>query len=116
LKSTDNAERWMELVREQYVIKACFNDEIVGFASLKQGNYVDFLYVHGNHQGKGIAQQLLNALLVKAKIGGAVQVTSDVSFTAKPFFKKNGFKSTHKNDNKRGSEVLVNFRMFKNLD
>ena len=37
--------RFKEAIKNQYFIVAEIDNEIVGFASLENGNYIDFLYV-----------------------------------------------------------------------
>ena len=111
LKSTKNYSRWESLISEQVVFMVVKENKTVGFGSLKNSDYIDFMYVHGQHQKQGIAQSILDALLQKAKDQGTRIITSDVSHTARPFFEKNGFSVVHQNENKRGTEVLVNFKM-----
>ncbi|MCO4819164.1 MAG: GNAT family N-acetyltransferase [Bacteroidetes bacterium] len=111
LRSAKNGKRWTELVEQQIVITLHRNNTIVGFISLKDKKYIDFVYVHGNHQKKGVAQILMDELIKTAKKQGQSTISSDVSYTARPFFEKNGFTVIRQNKNKRGDEVLVNFKM-----
>jgi len=111
LESANNKKRWSELVQQQTVIALYVSKVMAGFGSLKDKNYIDFLYVHGNHQKKGFAQKILDKLIQTAEKQGQTIVTSDVSYTARPLFEKNGFTVVQQNNNARGSEVLVNFKM-----
>ncbi|MFT5511667.1 MAG: putative acetyltransferase [Bacteroidia bacterium] len=115
LETAQIATRWSRLIEEQYVLIVLEGNKVVGFGSLKGEDYVDFIYVHGQHLRKGIAQRVLDALISKAVFQNVDFLCSDVSLTAKPFFEKNGFKVIHKNENQRGNEVLINFRMRKAL-
>lgn len=38
-----NKERWMKVMRDQYVLIALTENKIVGFCTLDQGNYIDLL-------------------------------------------------------------------------
>lgn len=111
LRTTENRNRWVKLIEEQHVLLAEIEHAVVGFASLKQPNYLDFLYVHGDFQRRGIAQQLLDEVIFIARSLNEHSITSDVSITTKPFFEKNGFKVIRKNRNERGTEVLINYHM-----
>ena len=44
-----NYQRWIGALLQQYII-VVIPDEIVGFAALANGNYIDFLYIHKDHQ------------------------------------------------------------------
>ncbi len=114
-KTSDNEERWLSLIENQRVLLALNNETIVGFISLKDHEYLDFLYVHYEFQRKGVAQFLYNRLEQLAIGLGAQELISDVSKTANPFFTKNGFNKIRENRNQRGSEVLINYRMRKKL-
>lgn len=116
LNSAENKERWSKAIDEQYFLLALVNDQIVGFGSLKNGDYLDFLYIHPDFQGQGIASALLNTLLDRASGLRKNRVSSHVSITAKPFFQTNGFVVMNKNQNIRGSEVLINYTMELNLE
>jgi len=111
LKTTQNKSRWRDLLKEQVVLVAEVRNQVVGFASLKEGNYLDFMYVHSDFMRQGIAQCLLNEVLDRVKSLKMESISSDVSITAKPFFEKNGFKVVRKNENHRGEEGLINYHM-----
>ena len=111
LKSATNSNRWEALLNEQYVLVVEQDQLIIGFVTLKAPDYLDFIYVHGDYLRQGIAQQLLNAVIDKVKVMKGASLISDVSITAKPFFEKNGFNVVYENQNQRGSEVLINYRM-----
>ncbi|MCB0482183.1 MAG: GNAT family N-acetyltransferase [Flavobacteriales bacterium] len=109
--SVEQTDRWEMLMAEQYVIKAVMEHKIVGFASLKEGFYIDFIYVSHLHQNKGVATALYQHLKKKSKANGHAQLTSDVSITACTFFEKKGFKKVKENINIRSGIELINFHM-----
>ena len=113
--SANKTERWSEMIKNQYVLIAETKSQIVGFATLKHQNYIDFFYIHKDFQRKGIAQKLLNKIESRALEYGTTILTSDISITAKPFFEKNGFIVEAKQENKRGNLVLINYKMKKIL-
>jgi putative acetyltransferase len=64
---------------------------LAGFVNLADGGYLDCLYVHADHQRRGVATALLTALETKARTQGLARIHSEVSITARPFFERIGF-------------------------
>lgn len=104
-------ERWQKAIKEQYFLVAEYDGKIIGFASLANNNYIDFMYVHCDFQGHGIASQLFEELLKEARKRGTKKLTSDVSITARPFFEKKGFKDIKTNSHNINGVTLHNFTM-----
>lgn len=113
--SAGKEERWLDMVVNQFVLLAVMDEVLVGFGTLKNHNYIDFFYVHKDFQGMGIARELLNRLLQEAGRHGEKLITSDISITAKPFFRKQGFRVVAEQKNIREDEVLINYKMMKYL-
>ncbi|MHA3788172.1 GNAT family N-acetyltransferase [Flavobacterium hauense] len=113
--SSENKERWNALVDDQYVLLAVKDNVIVGFGSLLNDNYLDFMYVHKDHQRQGIADMLLTAFETEAIRLKTTVITSDISKTARPFFEKKGCVVVREQQNERGNVVLVNYKMEKEL-
>jgi putative acetyltransferase len=78
-----NKERWDSIMTHQFVVVAQIADQIVGFASLDK-NSVDLMYVHKDHQRKGIAQELLAAIEYEARRTKQTLLVAEVSKS--PFF------------------------------
>ncbi len=113
--SSEKKDRWEKLIEEQIVIVAILESKLVGFGSIKDFNYIDFLYSSHMHQGMGIASKILNELEDFARTHNTLELSSDVSITAQDFFKAKGFKSIHKNLNHVKGQVLINYHMTKAL-
>jgi putative acetyltransferase len=113
--SVNKEERWLGVVVNQFVLLAEIDHELVGFGTLRDHNYIDFFYVHKDFQGMGIARELLNRLLDEAMSHGVKLVSSDISITAKPFFRKNGFKVVAEQKNVRQDVILINYKMIRYL-
>ena len=111
VSSVENKERWESLLKEQYFIIAQIEEEMVGFATLEDGCYLDFLYVHKDHLRKGIANLLYDNLKAEASRRGIQKLSSDVSITAQPFFESKGFKIIKENRNIRNGIELINYKM-----
>ncbi|MFD2942829.1 GNAT family N-acetyltransferase [Flavobacterium notoginsengisoli] len=108
-----NKERWIEVIEKQYVLLAIIENKIAGYGTLKDGNYIDFFYIHKDFQRQGIADKLLKALEVEAKNQHSKIITSDISITAKPFFEKKGFVVKVEQKNVRLGAELINYKMEK---
>lgn len=110
-----NQRRWQAAVRDQYFLLATSNNTIVGFGSLDQGCYLDFLYVHHDFQRQGIALALYRALEQEATQQGCSQLTTDASKTAQGFFVGQGFSVVKENHKRMEGVEIVNYRMSKVL-
>lgn len=113
LTAVQNKARWDAVLKDQLVVIAEKNNQMVGFGTLRDGDYVDFLYVHKDFQRQGIAARILSQLEIQAQKTGNKNLTSDVSITARPFFEKKGFIVLQKQENLRNGIVLVNYKMEK---
>lgn len=113
--SVHNTKRWTDLLRDQYVLLAIYNKTIVAFASLKNGTYLDFFYVHKDFQGMGVASKLYQKMEAAAKAHDTKTLSSDISITAKPFFESRGFVSLREQKNQVRGVELINYKMVKDL-
>jgi len=113
--SVENQSRWIEKLESQYFLIAETKGRIVGYASLENGNYLDFMYVHKDFMRQGIAINLYKALEKESKRKGVSTISSDVSITAKPFFEKIGFISVKENKNVMKGIEIINYQMRKDI-
>lgn len=111
----NNTERWLKVIHNQYVLLAIIQDKIVGYGTLKNGNYIDFFCVHKDFQRQGIADEVFTELELEAKKENSKTITADVSITAKPFFEKKGFVVKAMQKNIRLGVELMNYKMEKEL-
>ncbi|MEQ8523742.1 GNAT family N-acetyltransferase [Gracilimonas sp.] len=113
--SSKDTDRWLLKIREQYFLVTEEEDCITGFASITNEGYLDTMFVHKNHQRKGIAKTLITALIDYAKENQLKEIITDGSITARPFFEKHGFKVIKKQMvNRKGIEI-ANYKMKKLL-
>lgn len=114
-QAVDSTTKWERLLQEQYFLVAEKQEELVGFGSLKEGNYIDYLYVSHQHLRQGVAQTLLEELLVEAKKKGASSITTDASKTAWPFFEREGFQLLQVNHPVLDGIALEHYTVIKEL-
>lgn len=115
-KSNANRLRWIDTLTRQFVLVAQQHNNIIGFVTLDNGNYIDFLYIHKNHQRQGIADSLYKNIEIEAKREKQTVLTYDVSKTARPFFEKVGFEVIKKQTVVRQGVELTNFKMKKEIE
>lgn len=108
-----NIESWLKKINEQYFIVADLNNIIVGFSSITDKGYLDFMYVHADYQRQGIAQKLLTEIERRADQLFLKEIYSHVSTTAQGFFERNGYTITGTHINKVGEIKFVNAVMVK---
>ncbi len=87
----------------------------VGFASLKEREEIEMLYVHPRAVGRGVATLLLDAIEKLAGARGAQRLVADVSDTAEEFFRRRGFTGQRRNTRPLGDEWLATTTMEKRL-
>jgi len=114
--SVENKTRWQDILKNQFVLVAEKNNQIIGFATLKNGNYLDLIYIHKDFQRQGIASKLYEKIEKEAKQKFQNNLTSDVSKTAKLFFEKNGFKLIKEQNLKIKNVKLINYKMTKSIN
>ena len=100
----------MYVLEDNDVIIATDNDEIVGFGDIDSSGYLDRLFVHKNHQHKGIATAICDEL--ESSVTGKKIITHS-SITAKPFFEKRGYRVKKEQTIVRNGISLTNFIMEK---
>lgn len=73
------------------------------------------MFIHADFQGKGIATMLLEEIERYAITKGIIQITSEVSLTARPFFDKQKY-VVKKGQKRQANKLnLTNFWMAKTL-
>lgn len=80
---------------------------IIGFGDISKAGYLDRLYVHKDHQKKGVGAAICTRL--ENAIGG--KIVTHASITARPFFENRGYKVIREQQVKRQGVVLTNFVM-----
>jgi len=115
ISGLNDTERWLKVIHEQFVLLAFIENIIVGYGTLKNGNYIDFFCVHKDFQRQGIADKIFNQLELEAKKENSKNITANVSITAKPFFIKKGFIIKAEQKNIRLGVELINYKMEKEL-
>jgi putative acetyltransferase len=114
-EEANDLEAFAERLGGQLTLIASLGDSPVGFASLRDNEWIDMLYVHPAAARQGIASALVEALEKLAAARGAKRIAVDASDTAKPLFDKRGYVAQQRNSVPLGGEWLGNTTMQKTL-
>ncbi|MCP8690147.1 GNAT family N-acetyltransferase [Marinobacterium sedimentorum] len=106
-----NYAAWQLRLAQRQPFVAEQDDVILGFIELEPDGHIDCLYVHPEHQRRGIAGRLLRHLLQQARILGITQLHVEASRPARPFFAAHGFELQAQNSVVRRGQTLINYRM-----
>ena len=101
---------WDASLRAHHTLVAEEAGEILGFADMDSTGYLDRLYVHKDHQGRGVATALCDALEAACP---AETFTTHASLTARPFFEGRGYRVLRRQTVVRRGISLDNYVMEK---
>jgi putative acetyltransferase len=104
-------DHWKERLAVKKPFVAVKEKIIVGFIELESDGHIDCLYVHKDHQGKGIASNLLQHLRELAKNRGINKLHVEASKVAMPFFKKHSFELQSTNTVNLRGQSFTNYCM-----
>ncbi|WP_225034952.1 GNAT family N-acetyltransferase [Winogradskyella sp. SM1960] len=113
--SADDLEEWKKRIDKYYFIIAEIESNMVGFAYLKNGNYLDGLFVHKDYQRQGIGSKLLRIIESQVMMTDFEILKSDVSKTALPFFDNNYFEVIKKQKKTHKGVIFENYLVEKTL-
>lgn len=103
-------DRWDRSLREHHTLVAEENGQILGFGDMDAAGHIDRLYVHRDHQHRGIATAICDRLEDAGETG---IFTTFASITARPFFEKRGYRTVQEQQVERNGVLLTNYRMRK---
>ena len=85
--------------------------KIVGYADIQSDGYIDHFYCHHEFQRQGVGRLLFAALEEVAREIGILEMYSNVSITARPFFEAMGFSVEKEQIVQVGDQKLKNYKM-----
>ena len=111
----EDEQKFCKRLSESLTLVALIEGEPVGFASLRDNQGIDLLYVSPTEIRQGVASALCDALEKLAAARGAQKLTVDSSDTAEPFFKQRGYVLQSRNTRIIDDEWLGYMTMIKEL-
>lgn len=100
--------RWGASLAAHDSVVAVEQGMIIGFGDMDENGYLDRLYVHKDHQGRGVATAICD------RLEGACRVkkfSTHASITARPFFEGRGYRVVKQQQVERHGVLLTNFVM-----
>lgn len=82
----NDIDAWENRIKNLYFLIAEIKSQIVGFAYLKDGYYLDGIFVHKDFQRRTIGSKLLRIIESRVSINGYEIIKSDISSSAVDFF------------------------------
>jgi len=111
----DDEEAFGALLAGELTIVALVEGDIAGFASLKDNNLFDMLYVRPEMARRGVGSALADAIEKLAAGRGTKTLTVDASDAARDFFAARGYVAKTRNTIEIGGQWLGNTTMTKEL-
>ncbi|WP_299257831.1 GNAT family N-acetyltransferase [uncultured Aquimarina sp.] len=108
-------KHWIQKFTEDFVYNAKLNGEVVGSFSLSKDGVIEYIFVHQNYQGRGIAKELYKTLERVTKEARIGILTTRINMSTKDFFKKNGFEIIKSIEKVAGGEDIVTYNGVKNF-
>ncbi|AXT53006.1 GNAT family N-acetyltransferase [Aquimarina sp. BL5] len=108
-------KHWIQKFTEDFVYNAKLNGEVVGSFSLSKDGVIEYIFVHQNYQGRGIAKELYKTLENVAEDANIEVLTTRINISTRDFFKKNGFEIIKSIEKVAGGEDIVTYNGVKNL-
>lgn len=108
---------WAQARGRAWTVVAEVGGEVVGFSDLSDDGELDMLFVDPSVGGRGVARQLVGAVLAQARACGVARVTTRASRAAQPAFERFGFVVDRvEKDNVVRGVVVPRARMHIDLD
>lgn len=101
---------WDRSLREHTSVVAVEGESIVGFGDIDATGYLDRLYVHKDHQRRGVASAICDRLEQAAQ---EKRIVTHASITARPFFEGRGYRVLREQRVERRGVLLANYVMEK---
>ncbi|MBQ4821414.1 GNAT family N-acetyltransferase [Aquimarina sp. MMG016] len=106
---------WQKKFKEYFIYNAKWNGEIVGSFSMDKTGSIEFIFVHMEYHGKGIANQLYDKLEEIARENNIKILTTPINLLTKSFFEKQDFEIIKNSVNVVGGEEVVTYSGVKKL-
>ena len=111
-----NDSIWHERLRQQRIIVATANLDIIGFMSIADKGYLDFAYIRPAFQNSGLFRKLYTRIEQLAVIEKQERLWVHASLKAQPAFLAMGFQITKTECVELNGQILERFEMEKLLN
>lgn len=111
----DDIDHWKDRIENRYFLVAEIKDQIVGFAYLRDGHYLDGIFVHKDFQRRTIGSKLLRIIESRVSINGYEIIKSDISISALNFFDSHFYEVEKKQKKNYKGLAFQNYIVYKEL-
>lgn len=113
--SAADADAFANKLAAMTTLVALVGGNPAGFASLKNNDTLEMLFVHPHYAGQGVGSALAEAVERLAQGRGTKELTVEASDTAQAFFADRGYQAMQRNMVPRDDQWLANTTMKKRL-
>lgn len=113
--SAADADAFAKRLASMTTLVALVGGNLAGFASLKNNDTVEMLFVHPHYAGQGVGSALAEALERLAQARGTKELAVEASDNAESFFADRGYQAMQRNMVPRDDQWLANTTMKKRL-
>jgi len=106
---------WKNKIIEINPYVAIKDSKIIGYADIQSNGLIDHFFCHYKYQRIGVGSKLFKYIENKAKENAIIELHSEVSVTAQPFFSSMGFKIIEEQTLLIRGQKLKNYKMRKKL-
>lgn len=110
-----NKTYWQEKFKNDFIYNAKLNGEVVGSFSMDTKGNIEYIFVHMNYHGQGIASDLYTKIEEVARDSSIKTLTTQVNEVTRPFFESKGFEITKNSVKVVGGEEIVSYGGVKHL-
>lgn len=110
-----DVEEWHARMADRRTLVVEEGGEVAGFAELEGDGHLDTLYLRKDVVGRGIGRRLYEAIEREARCQGLRRIFTEASITARPFFKRRGFRVVRERTVTVRGVSMTNFEMEKDL-
>lgn len=108
-------EKWLKSLTANLTFVAEDKGKIIGFGDMTENGFIDRLYVHKDHQRKGVASAILKKLEEEARKLGITELTTEASILLKPLAERYGFEVIQEHKKVRRGVEFTTYFMGKKL-
>lgn len=104
-----NKSYWQQKFENDFIYNAKLNGEIVGSFSMDTKGNIEYIFVHMNYHGQGIASDLYTKIEEVARDSDIKTLTAQVNEGTRPFFESKGFEITRNSVKVVGGDEIISY-------
>ncbi len=113
--ASPDLERWRERLGALDTLVADVGGDIAGFIAFTGAGHIDLLYTSPGFARQGVASRLFNEVLERLQARGVLELSTEASLEARPFFQTQGFSIVSEQVVERDGVALKRFVMTRAL-